>query len=83
MASAVKTVALFGKKSAAAPAKKAASAPKKAASPSSGKTTGQGWLGSNSRSWNPEKWRVGAFCWGSSRDGCVSPSVFLVLKKLV
>ncbi|KAL4426102.1 hypothetical protein ABPG77_002688 [Micractinium sp. CCAP 211/92] len=55
MASAIKTVALFGKKSAAAPAKKA-SAPKKAAAPSSGKSSGAGWLGSNSRSWNPDKW---------------------------
>lgn len=59
MASAIKTVALFGKKSAAAPAKKA-SAPKKAAAPSSGKSSGAGWLGSNSRSWNPDKWRVRA-----------------------
>jgi len=52
MASAIKTVALFGKKT-AAPAKKAASAPKKA---SSGTQKSGGWLGSNSQNINLDKW---------------------------
>jgi len=52
MASAIKTVALFGKKAAAAPAKKAAQPAKKA----SGTTKSGGWLGSNSQNINLDKW---------------------------
>jgi len=55
MASTLKTVALFGKKAAAAPAKKAskAAAPKKASGTTS---TGNKWFGNASGSIDLDKW---------------------------